>query len=46
METIPIMELLEKMEDEMDVADAKIALEEVEKEGTISLEEMKKRMKL
>jgi len=44
--SIEDIELLERIEDEMDLAEAKIALKEVEKEGTISWEEVKKGLNL
>lgn len=41
-----IEKMLQKIEDEEDICEAEIALKEVEKSGTISFEEMKKRIGL
>ena len=41
---VPIedMDLIERLEDEEDIEDARAILNEIEKEGTISLEDIKK----
>lgn len=41
-----IEKILQKLEDEEDVHEARLALKEVEKKGSISFEEMKKRVGL
>lgn len=38
------LELLEALENAEDIREAKLALKEIEEKGTISLEEMKKRL--